>query len=271
VSAVQGTINSVGYHGFLSRITPTKQEGVFRPATGSFYLTTSDTFNFSTYTTYNWSAVAGTNSIPVVGDWDSTGRPRLGVYHNGTWYLDMDGDNLFTPGGVDVEITNFGYAGAYPVVGDWNNAGIVRLGYFYQGEWYLDMNNDHVYTPGIDKLVAYGGAGDFPLVGDWTNSGQTRIGVVRSNIWLLDLNGDFIYESGVDSAYSFGASTDYPVFTDWDNTGIKRIGTYRTVGYPIGWWYADINNNHVFDGVPPDKNFIFGGTGDIPVVGVRSH
>jgi hypothetical protein len=55
--------------------------------------------------------------IPVVGDWDGTGVTRIGVFTNGTWYIDMTGNGAWDPG--DVMMTNFGKGlpGVKPIVG----------------------------------------------------------------------------------------------------------------------------------------------------------
>jgi len=262
-----------GYHGFLAGISPTQQFGTFRPSSGQFYMASSRSFvkeaAVLTYTTLNWNNVSGPDAIPVVGDWDNTGRPRLGLFrqNTGTWYLDMNGDDLFTPG-VDKVVYGFG-TGGYPVVGDWDNTGNVRLGFFANSWFYLDINGDNIFEYGTDWFKAFGASTDIPVVGDWTNNGKTRVGVFRRGLWYLDMIGNF--DSSQPISAIAGAATDNPVFADWDNTGRKRIGNYRTYGYPIGWWFVDINDDFQYSGAPVDAYYIFGGTGDQAVVGVRSH
>jgi hypothetical protein len=274
LNATQSNISSSGYHGFLSRIGLAKpMHGVFRPSAGQFYMVRNADFTayipIARYTTLSWSNVSGPDAIPVVGDWDNTGRQRLGLFrkNTGTWYLDINGDDIYTPG-VDKVVNNFG-AGNYPVVGDWDNTGKTRLGYFNNGLWFLDINGNNVFEYGIDTVVAFGPANSTPIVGDWTNTGKQRIGVFIGGLWYLDLLGN--YNSSQPISAIAGASTDNPVFGDWDNSGIKRIGNYRTIGYPIGWWFCDINGDFKYSGSPIDDYFIFGGTNDIAVVGVRSH
>ena len=273
VNALQSNISSSGYHGFISRIGLARaQHGVFRPSAGQFYMVRNSDFvallPIANYTTIDWSNVSGPDAIPVVGDWDNTGRTRLGLFRpsTGNWFLDINGDDIYTPG-VDRMITNFG-AGAYPVVGDWDNTGRTRLGYFSGGLWFLDINGDNAFDYAHDWVKAFGVNGDVPVVGDWTNTGRSRIGVFRGGLWYLDLLGNFT-DQGI-SAIA-GASTDNPVFADWNNSGLKRIGNYRTSGYPIGWWFVDINSDFAYSGTPTDAYYIFGGTADLAVVGVRSH
>jgi hypothetical protein len=273
VNPLQSTINSSGYHGFLARLSPTQQFGTFRPSSGQFFLSSSHNFvkdtPVFTYSTLNWGNVSGPDAIPVVGDWDNTGRTRIGLFRKstGTWYLDMNGDDLFTPG-IDKVVTGFG-ANALPVVGDWDNTGNTRLGFYVGGWFYLDINGDNVFTPGVDWAKPFGVSTDIPIVGDWTNTGYTRVGIFRGGLWYLDLIGNF--DSFQPISAIAGAGTDNPVFADWDNTGVKRIGNYRTFGYPIGWWFVDINDDFRYSGAPIDAYYIFGGTNDVAVVGVRSH
>jgi hypothetical protein len=34
--------------------------------------------------------------IPVIGDWDNTGKQRIGVFRQSQWWLDMNGDHVWT-------------------------------------------------------------------------------------------------------------------------------------------------------------------------------
>ena len=70
--------------------------------------------------------------IPVVGDWNGDGKTKIGVFRNGSWYLDANGNNTWEPG-VDAAIS-FGMAGDIPVVGDWNGNGKTKIGVFRNGK-----------------------------------------------------------------------------------------------------------------------------------------
>jgi hypothetical protein len=65
---------------------------------------------------------------PVVGDWDGTGKVRIGVFRPSTkiWYLDLNGNGKLDTNGdgvvdctVDACIGPFGQPGDIPVVGKW--------------------------------------------------------------------------------------------------------------------------------------------------------
>jgi hypothetical protein len=59
--------------------------------------------------------------IPIAGDWDGTGKVRIGVFRPSTqmWYLDLNGNGKLDACGVDACIGPFGQPGDLPVVGKW--------------------------------------------------------------------------------------------------------------------------------------------------------
>lgn len=84
----------------------------------------------------------GTPTLParlLYADVDPDGRilkltsahsPRLGVFTNGSWFLDRDSDFQFNPA---TELTGWGSPGDTPVPGDWNGDGVTDLGAFSGG------------------------------------------------------------------------------------------------------------------------------------------
>ena len=187
-----------------------------------------------------------------------SGNTKIGVFRNGWWYLDVNGNGLWDTG-IDKAV-NFGLAGDQPITGDWNGDGKVKIGVFRNGTWYLDYNGDGVWNSG-DRVYSFGQAGDIPVVGDWNHDGKAKIGVFRNGTWSLDYNGDGVWNSG-DKVYSFGQAGDIPVVGDWSGNGISKIGVFRN-----GGWYLDYNGNGMWDGTVTDTVYSFGLKGDIPVVG----
>lgn len=192
--------------------------------------------------------------LPVVGDWDGSGKLKPGVFRNGRWLVDWNGNHRWDP---DDRIFDFGLPGDIPVVGDWNHTGVKRLGVFREGLWIFDWNNNHRYDP-EDHTIGFGAPGDLPAVGDWDGSGVERIAILRKGDWYLDMNGDFQYGPG-DKILSFGLPGDRPTPGDWLGLRHSNLGIFRD-----GQYYLDWNGNGQWD--TGDKIFYIGRPGDLPVV-----
>ncbi len=111
--------------------------------------------------------------LPVAGDWNGDGISNIGVFRQGTWYLDTDGDGRFS---ASDEVVQYGRPGDLPAVGDWNGEGTSKLGVYRQGQWILDTNGNRVLDA-QDTVLRLGQAGDIPVVGDWNGDGSDDVGV----------------------------------------------------------------------------------------------
>ncbi len=153
--------------------------------------------------------------IPVVGNWNGSadGMSKIGVFRNGTWYLDYPGTypgtGTWSGCGAPSDPTKeaciiFGIAGDIPVVGNWNGSadGKSKIGVFRNGTWYLDYPGTYPGTgtwvgcgapgdPTKDACIPFGIAGDIPVVADWNGSGTIKIGVFRNGTWYLDYPGTY--------------------------------------------------------------------------------
>jgi hypothetical protein len=187
---------------------------------------------------------------------------KLGIYRNGFWFVDLNGNNQWDGAAAD-NIYNFGVVGDIPVVGDWDGTGAIRIGVYRGGLWFVDLNGNHQWDgASADRIFNFGVPGDVPVVGDWDGTGKLRIGVYRDGFWYLDMNGNNQWDGpGVDRIIHFGLAGDVPVVGDWDGTGKLRIGVYRN-----GSWFVDLNGNFQWDGIGVDAIFNFGVGGDRPVV-----
>ena len=211
-----------------------------------------------------WSTGQSTD-VPVMGDWNGDGRTKIGIYNNGTWILDYNGNGVWEGPGVDKTIYwSTGQAGEVPVVGDWNGDGKTKIGIYANGTWILEYNGNYVWDgTGVDKLIYFGGPGYMPMVGDWNGSGWAKIGAYNVNgTWALDYNGNFVWDgTAIDRLTFFGGPEWTPVVGDWSGSGTTKIGAYTG-----GQWALDYNGNFGWD-VPPDKLFSFGAPGQTPIVG----
>jgi len=110
-------------------------------------------------------------AIPVTGDWSGTGNKKIGVYHNGTWYLDLNGNGAWDGTPTDALYSfGVGLAGAVPVAGDWTGNGTYKIGVYVDGTWYIDMNGNGAWDGApTDRNYSFGtpGAAETPITGRW--------------------------------------------------------------------------------------------------------
>ncbi len=227
---------------------PTNPIGVFR--NGNWYLDFNADFAWdgcgapgdSTKDACIPFGMAG--DIPVVGNWNGSadGKTKIGVFRNGTWYLDYPGTGTWVGCGAPFDPTKdacipFGMAGDIPVVGNWNGSadGQSKIGVFRNGIWYLDYPGTYPATstwlgcgapgdPTKDACIPFGVASDIPVVGNWNGSadGKSKIGVFRNGIWYLDYPGTGTWvgcgapgDPMKDACLTFGLPTDIPLAGRW--------------------------------------------------------
>lgn len=235
------------------------------------------------------------NGIPVTGDWNGDGQTEVGVYREGEWFLDLNGNGFWDEDDLWAQL---GDKGDLPVTGDWNGDGKTDIGIFGP-EWPGDPRalaaepglpdpdnaamgpeknlppRPHEATMGtrklrltsrnqmredlIDHVFHYGTPGDRPITGDWNGDGTDSIGVFREGNWFLDVNGNGRWDRG-DRAIRFGQTNDLPVVGDFDGDGVDDMGLYRR-----GVFYLDMNHDQTIDA--HDQVLGIGQAGDMPVVG----
>ena len=199
--------------------------------------------------------------ITVTGDWDGSGVRRIGVFRDGLWILDTNGNGVLDAGDRNV---SFGQAGDQPISGYFDGTGRPQLGLYRAGIFILDLSGHltGVATGNADATFSFGQPGDVPVAGDWNGTGATQVGVFRNGTWLLDANGDHAL-TNADPTYTFGLAGDIPVVGDWDSSGAKSlIGVYRA-----GYWILDYAGDYVVNspGVR-QMYFAFGGALYRPLV-----
>jgi hypothetical protein len=63
---------------------------------------------------FGWT---GSGVTPVLGDWSGDGRTKVGIFYNGFWYLDYDGNGTWSSGSD--RLYTFGAGGGMPLIGAW--------------------------------------------------------------------------------------------------------------------------------------------------------
>ncbi len=198
--------------------------------------------------------------IPVAGDWTGTGVKSAGVFRNGTWILDTNGDGILNAGD---QVVAFGQAGDIPIVGDWTGSGRIKLGLFRAGAFILDLSGhlSGVSTGLPDATFSFGQPTDIPVVGDWNNSGAAKVGVFRNGTWLVDYNGDHVF-NGLDKTYTYGQAGDIPVTGTWDSSGLTRLGVYRA-----GYWILNYIGSNILSVPGVTELYIpFGTPAETPII-----
>ncbi|MFG0261256.1 MAG: SdrD B-like domain-containing protein, partial [Novipirellula sp. JB048] len=112
--------------------------------------------------------------IPVSGDWNGDGIDQIGVFRDGTWILDTDGDGRWTQRD---ETFQFGRPGDEPIVGDFNGDGIDEVGVVRGDLWIIDIDGDRKLTENdLHIRVPRPSADSQPIVGDWDGDGRDEPG-----------------------------------------------------------------------------------------------
>ncbi|MEZ5583474.1 MAG: VCBS repeat-containing protein [Candidatus Competibacteraceae bacterium] len=105
---------------------------------------------------------------PVASDWSGDGFSRVGIYRNGQWLLDANGNDQFDNCQLD-RCWAFGLAGDQPVTADWNGNGVTGIGVKRSSAWFLDRDGDGAWSGcGTDGCISVWGAPtDQPVTGYW--------------------------------------------------------------------------------------------------------
>ncbi len=244
---------------FLTKIAPNFTLGVSYGYLGQSIFV-ADPWHVAAY--LGSTAYGNATDIAIVGDWTGTGTKEIGVFRNGTWYLDTNNNGVLDAADKTVV---FGQAGDIPVVGDWRGTGRVALGLFRQGTFILDLSGHLTGVPtGLsDASFTFGQGGDIPIVADWSGSGTTKVGVFRNGLWIEDYSGGRVYNSSANRSYVYGQAGDLPVVGDWDSSGNPpKIGIFRQ-----GLWVLDYDGDNTWT-IPGlnEMTIGLGFTGNSPLV-----
>ena len=251
--------------------------GIYRPSTGEWFLDRNGSNAWEGCDSdLCVQLFAGSNALPVVGDWNKSGKTKLGLFSSDSleWFLDANGNGVWDGCEVDICSKTFGVSTDLPVVGQWIRGGEDRIAIFRSSEkkWHLDLNgNETLDSCKVDKCAGLSiyRSGDVPVGGDWTERGTTQLGFFRPSTgeWFLDRNGNRKWNKCKKDlcVASFGVPGDIPVAGDWNGTGKTKIGVFRP---STGEWFLDFDGNGVWDGPNIDLYISgYGQEGDIPVVG----
>ncbi len=231
---------------------------------------------------------------PVTGDFDGDGLTDVGVFKDGEWFIDLNGNGIWDEGDLWARLGN---RDDKPVTGDWDGDGKTDIG-IYGPAWAGDpravQKEPGLPEPGnaaaghknlppepteathgyrqmkrtrggalradlIDHVFHFGTFDDIPVTGDWTGTGVDSIGVFHDGHWILDVDGDG-KRGPHDISLRMGQKGDRPVVGDFDGDGVDELGVYRD-----GQWHIDINHDGALD--EHDQHHNLGDADHRPVVG----
>jgi protocatechuate 3,4-dioxygenase beta subunit len=234
-------------------------------------------------------------ATPLAGDFNGDGRAELVLYHEGEWFIDLNGNGQWDEHDMWARL---GSRHDAPVIGDWDGDGKDDIGIFGP-RWPRDPVAVK-YEPGlpdaanrvvseipknvppaaahatdgarhlkraataaersdrIDHVFFFGGSRDVPLAGDFNGDGIDTVAVFHNGLWQFDLNGDGRFTSA-DRSAQFGQARDVPLVGDFDGDGVDEIAVWRN-----GELIIDSNHNGQFDA--GDQRVQIGSPGDTPVV-----
>ncbi len=119
---------------------------------------------------YGWAG-----DRPIAGDWTGEGQSMVGLFREGSWVLDLNGDGKYDQ---QDRVLSMGQPGDLPVIGDFNGDTRTDLGIYRNGLWHIDTNNDGVLDA-RDRAFQFGEGADRPVVGDWDGDGVDDPGLYR--------------------------------------------------------------------------------------------
>ena len=142
------------------------------------------------------------------------GHLKAGVYRNGVWYVDWNGNNQWDSTDA-AHLVFFGLPGDLPVMGDWNGDGRLKVGVYRNGAWFVDWNGNNQWdAEDAANIIYFGLPGDLPVMGDWNGDGRLKIGIYRNGAWYVDWNGNYQWDS-VDAAHVSFFGFAWGPASDW--------------------------------------------------------
>ncbi len=229
--------------------------------------------------------------LPIAGDFDGDGDAEFGIFRDGQWFIDLNGNGTWDQDDLWAQL---GSAGDQPLVGDWDGDGKADIGVYGRqtaGDGTLvdgglpDANNDaaieiqnedndaarsarparllkrgaagDVRSDAVEFVQNLGIAGGRAIAGDFNGDGIDTVALFQDGHWTIDINGDGQI-TDADLEMDFGQAGDRPFAGDFNGDGSDEIGFYRD-----GMWAIATGD----DGELRVTEFTFGGPDTLPVVG----
>jgi len=129
---------------------------------------------------------------PIAGDFNGDGVSTLGIFKDGSWVLDVNGDGQLDP--VRDGYAQFGKTGDIAIVGDFNGDGIDEIA-VVRGDRVIVDSNSNGRLDATDRVFEIQGEGENVVVGDFDGDG-------------IDEAAYYSAQSGSESAQEGDQATD---------------------------------------------------------------
>ena len=104
----------------------------------------------------------------MAGDFNGDGVSTLGIFNDGRWILDVNGDGQLDP--ERDTVADFGKPGDVAIVGDFNGDGIDEIGVVRGNQVIVDSNGNGRWDA-TDRVFEIEGEGERVVVGDFDGDG----------------------------------------------------------------------------------------------------
>jgi len=237
--------------------------GVYR--SGTFFLRASNkSGNADLSIVFNVAA----NAYPIAGNWAGNGYDSVGVFDQqaARFSLCKAATSEACADAANVIQFVFGNPGDQPIVGQWvASATTDQVGIFRAADGLFALKAD-LSSGSAATMLTFGIPGDVGMLGDWAGNGYDSPGLFRRSTVTFFLSNQPIHsgQALIDSTVNFNtryrSSTpqDIPIVGDWNGQGYDGIGVFHLGTFELR---ADSTSGY------PDAGFLFGGAGDLPVVG----
>lgn len=121
--------------------------------------------------------------LPVAGDFNGDGISTIGVFRDGRWIIDIDGDGQLTDRDVQ---TVFGQPGDVPMVGDFDGQGIDQIAVLRGNRLIVDTNRNF-QLDAEDQFIEVDAEAGQVVIGDFDGDGIDEPAVHRGGAALEGL------------------------------------------------------------------------------------
>ncbi len=195
--------------------------GVYNPAEGKFVFFSQDIESENDRKEFIFVGQGGSDTKPVIGDWNGDGRDSIGIRKNDGTFVLTDDTNTGEISQIDYKFI-FGAQGEHfiPLAGDWNGNGFDTVGIYDSKNAAFHLRNS--LSAGKADIVIRGKKpGLIPISGDWNGDGVTEVGEYdpqTSYFYHYDKEGELYPKP-----YCYGAGDGMTVAGDWDGDGSDSV------------------------------------------------